>query len=123
MPWIVRFDDAFEREFMDLPRPVQDALLASVRLLGEYGPSLARPHVDTLNGSAYANMKELRISAANGAWRVAFAFDPEREGILLVAGDKSGVASGRFYRRLIATADSRYAAHQQRLGRLPARKE
>lgn len=33
---------------------------------------------------------------------VAFAFDPKRKAILLVAGDKSGVAEKRFYRELIA---------------------
>ena len=36
-------------------------------------------------------MKELRFDAADGVWRVAFAFDPRRHAILLVAGDKSGV--------------------------------
>lgn len=46
-----------------------------------------------------------------GGWRVAFAFDPNREGILLVAGDKSGGSESKFYRRLIAKADERYAEH------------
>lgn len=57
------------------------------------------------------NMKEFRFRAANCVWRVAFAFDPRREAILLVAGDKSGVGQTRFYSRLIAIADSRFAAH------------
>jgi hypothetical protein len=51
--------------------------------------------VDTLNGSRHANMKELRFSAADGEWRVAFAFDPKRKAILLVAGDKSGGSGKR----------------------------
>jgi hypothetical protein len=38
-------------------------------------------------------MKELRFDAADGVWRVAFAFDPNRKAILLVAGDKSGVSA------------------------------
>jgi len=42
-------------------------------------------------------MKELRFRADGGVWRIAFAFDPARAAILRVAGDKSGVASGRFY--------------------------
>ena len=46
-------------------------------------------------------MKELRFDAADGVWRVAFAFDPRRHAILLVAGDKSGVSQQRFYRQLI----------------------
>jgi hypothetical protein len=50
-------------------------------------------------------MKELRFSAADGEWRVAFAFDPRRSAILLVAGDKSGGSERRFYRQLIRKAD------------------
>lgn len=53
---------------------------------------LGRPYVDTLEGSKYPNMKELRFTADDGVWRVAFAFDPQREAIVLVAGDKAGVA-------------------------------
>jgi hypothetical protein len=45
-------------------------------------------------------MKELRFKAADGVWRVAFAFDPNREAILLIAGDKSG-GGGKFYKRLM----------------------
>jgi hypothetical protein len=42
---------------------------------------------------------------------VAFAFDPERQAILLVAGDKAGVAQKRFYKALINTADKRFDEH------------
>ena len=60
-------------------------------------------------------MKELRFEAAGGVWRVAFAFDPRRSAILLVAGDKSGGGETRFYKRLIQTADRRFAAHLEKL--------
>jgi hypothetical protein len=60
-------------------------------------------------------MKELRFSAADGEWRVAFAFDPRRRAILLVAGDKSGGSERRFYRDLIRKADERFNAHLDRL--------
>jgi hypothetical protein len=63
-------------------------------LLKLLGPKLGRPHADTLNGSKHANMKELRADTAGQVLRIAFAFDPERVGILLVAGDKSGVNGG-----------------------------
>jgi hypothetical protein len=59
----------------------------------------------------HANMKELRFEASDGEWRVAFAFDPRRQAILLVAGDKSGGSQKRFYRQLIAKADKRFSAH------------
>jgi len=71
--------------------------------------------VDTLNGSCHVNMKELRFSAADGVWRVAFAFDTKRKAILLVAGDKSGVSQKAFYRHLIIKADDRFDAHLTRL--------
>jgi hypothetical protein len=60
-------------------------------------------------------MKESRFSAADGEWRVAFAFDPKRKAILLVAGDKSGVSEKRFYRELIRKADKRFEAHLARM--------
>ena len=87
------------------------------RLLQQFGPQLGRPRVDTLNGSRHANMKELRFSAADGEWRVAFAFDTKRKGILLIAGDKSGGSEKRFYRELLRKADNRFDAHLARLER------
>ena len=115
MPWTVQFGDEFDDEDRSLDEDVQDALLAAVTLLENAGPELGRPFVDTLKGSKYANMKELRFSASRGVWRVAFAFDPSRQAVLLVAGDKTGVSQARFYRSLIAIADARYSAHLQRL--------
>jgi hypothetical protein len=115
VPWTVLYHDAFASELSALPEAVQDALLATVSLLVTYGPALGRPHADTREGSSYANMKELRFEAQDGAWRVAFAFDPERRAILLVAGDKAGVAQRRFYKTLIAKADSRFAEHLETL--------
>lgn len=60
-------------------------------------------------------MKELRFTAGDAVWRVAFAFDPKRRAIILVAGDKSGVAQQRFYKALIAKADARFAEHLETL--------
>lgn len=90
-------------------------ILALGRLLQLFGPQLKRPRADTLNGSRHTNMKELRFSAADGEWRVAFAFDTKRRAILLVAGDKSGSSTKRFYRELIRKADDRFEAHLARL--------
>lgn len=117
MAWTVAFADEFMPEFEAFLEAVQDELLLNARLLETYGPQLGRPHVDTLNGSTYANMKELRFRADNGVWRVAFAFDPERNAILLVAGNKGGANEKRFYKQLIGTADKRYADHLKQIGR------
>ncbi len=105
--WTVLFHDAFEPEFAGLDDAVQNALLIETGLLERFGPALGRPHVGTLKGSRHRNMKELRIRTATGAWRFAFAFDPRRRAVVLIGGDKSGVARDRFYRSLIKRADAR----------------
>jgi hypothetical protein len=115
MTWIVEFHDEFEPEFRAFEAPVQDALLAVARLLTDFGPQLGRPYADTLNGSKHANMKELRFEASDGEWRAVFAFDPRRQAILLVAGDKSGGSQKRFYKQLIAKADKRFSGHLDHL--------
>jgi len=110
MPWIVEIGDEFSAEIQRTGRTSSHS-----RLLQQFGPQLGRPRVDTLKDSRHTNMKELRFDAADGVWRVAFAFDPMRKAILLVAGDKSGVRQSKFYKRLIAKADDRFDAHLARL--------
>src|SRR5580700_4158553 len=113
--WSVEIGGEFKPEFFALHEDVRTEILALGRLLHQFGPQLGRPRVDTLKGSRYANMKELRFSAAGGEWRVAFAFDPKRKAILLIGGDKSGRGEKRFYRELIRRADDRFDAHLARL--------
>ena len=115
MAWDVAIGDEFKPEFFELHEDVRTELLALTLMLQEYGPQLGRPRVDTLHGSRHANMKELRFSASDGEWRVAFAFDTKRKAVLLVAGDKSGGSEKRFYRELIRKADERFDAHLARL--------
>jgi hypothetical protein len=115
MSWAVLIGDEFEPEFDRLREAARTGILALSRLLQRFGPPLGRPRADTLRGSRHANMKELRFSAADGEWRVAFAFDTKRKAILLVAGDKSGVGEKRFYRELVRKADDRFDLHLARL--------
>ncbi|MGE7992875.1 type II toxin-antitoxin system RelE/ParE family toxin [Pseudomonas sp. NPDC089554] len=84
-----------------------------MRLLEFQGPMLGRPRVGALKGSRHSNMKELRFSAGGGVWRVAFAFDPAREAVILVAGSKAGLSEALFYRRLITQADNRFDRYLQ----------
>jgi len=117
MIWTVLFHDAFDTEFSSLAEALQDELLAHARLLAEFGPNLGRPTVDTLKGSRHSNMKELRFSYNGQVWRVALAFDTQRQAILLVGGDKGGADQRRFYKRLINVADRRYDEHLSELTR------
>jgi hypothetical protein len=115
--WLVEIGDEFDPELEELPLEVQEELAAMIRLLQKFGPQLSRPRADTLKKSKHANMKELRFDAADGVWRVAFAFDPQRKAILLVAGDKSGGSEKRFYKELIRKADIRFDAHLERISK------
>lgn len=111
MKWIIDLHPDFAEEFLEFSAQVQDALLVEIAVLEEFGPHLGRPVVDTLKGSKHSNMKEIRFDADDGVWRAAFAFDPHRKAIILVAGDKSGVSQTRFYKRLLKVADKRFEAH------------
>jgi hypothetical protein len=111
MEWDVIFHWEFEAEYAELPIEVRRQFVAALDLVRGMGPLLSRPHTDTLSGSRYANMKELRFFADDGVWRVAYAFDPKRRAAILVAGDKSGVSQKRFYKSLINKADERFTDH------------
>ena len=108
MKWNVIMHPSFEVEVLKMDKEVRVRLIARAKLLGDFGPQLGRPYADTLEGSVHANMKELRFQTGGSVWRVAFAFDPERQAILLVAGDKSGVNQKKFYKKLIQKADKRF---------------
>jgi len=108
---VVVFHPEFYEEFKEFSEGLQDGILAKSLLLEQFGPQLGRPHIDSLFGSRFSNMKELRLDSDKGVWRVAFAFDPKRKVVLLVAGDKAGISQKIFYRNLIRKADSRFSQH------------
>lgn len=79
------------------------------------GPSLGRPQVDTIKGSKIKNLKELRIQNKNRVFRIFFAFDPERDIILLIGGDKKG--DNRFYETMLRKSERLYELHLSQLRR------
>ena len=92
-----------------------ELIVAALEVLAEQGPSLGRPLADSIVGSTYRNMKELRTgSSGRSEVRILFAFDPERKAILLVAGDKAGNWQ-KWYLTNIPLADERYRQHLDRL--------
>ncbi len=109
--WTAATTDVFDEWFQTLSDEERAEIEAKVNLLELFGPALGRPHADTLNGSKYPNMKELRADVADHSLRIALAFDPSRTAILLVGGDKRGRPQRPFYRQLIAKADILYAEH------------
>ena len=114
MAWTVLFVREFQAEYEAMPEAARCVLIATKRILRELGPNAKRPHVDTVNGSDYANMKELRFHTAEGGERrAAFAFDSKQQAtvLVLVCGDKAGAVQADFYKWLIKVADERYAGY------------
>ena len=87
------------------------AFFDQIDQLAHEGPIAGRPLVDRVHGSRYHNMKELRPPSTGASEvRMLFAFDPARQAIFLVAGDKAGNWK-RWYNRAIRLADERFAEH------------
>ena len=92
--WDVEYTEEFEKWWNGLSVKEQEDVAEKVKLLELAGPSLGRPHADTLaKQSRHPNMKELRIVHRGDAYRVLFAFDPRRVAILLLGG-RSPTRSG-----------------------------
>ncbi|MDR8412311.1 type II toxin-antitoxin system RelE/ParE family toxin [Nonomuraea sp. 3-1Str] len=120
MSWEISLHPAVEEWYLavcvDDPGTA-DLIHAAIDQLAEEGPTARRPLVDRVKGSRYHNMKELRPpSTGTTEIRMIFAFDPVREAIFLVAGDKAGNWSD-WYDKAIALADERYTEHLIALGR------
>ncbi|CBG73277.1 conserved hypothetical protein [Streptomyces scabiei 87.22] len=102
----------------DLRRTDRDTLIQvsqAVTALQEEGPALGRPLVDTIKGSALSNLKELRPGSAGATEvRLLFVFDPDRQAVILVGGDKAGNWSG-WYRVAVPQAEQAYAEHLKRI--------
>ncbi len=111
VPWETEFHPACGAWAEELTPEDQEALLAAINVLRRLGPRLGRPLVDSIRHSRHSNMKELRPpSKASTEVRVLFAFDPNRQAILLLGGDKSGTWAA-WYRENVPIADARYDEH------------
>lgn len=116
--WEINLHPEVEAWFLDLclNDPVSADLVAeAIDLLAEQGPALSRPLVDRIQASRFHNMKELRPGSSGATEvRMLFAFDPQREAIFLIAGDKSGQWK-RWYQTAIPVADARFEEHLMNL--------
>lgn len=113
MEWTVLLDEAFERWLWEQVTTVRVSIASHIGLLAKFGPLLGRPQVDTLQGSSLPNLKELRVQIQGDPWRVLFAFDPKRQAIVLVGGNKRG--DKRWYKKNIPIAEERYRRHVERM--------
>lgn len=114
MAWEVEVSDEFVAWYDALSEQEGVSVDSAVDKLEEYGPTLARPYADTLRGSNYPNMKELRVQHAGRPLRILFVFDPRRNAYLILGGDKSG--DSNWYVDAIRRADAIYARHLKEIG-------
>jgi hypothetical protein len=113
MAWVVILVDEVTDWYLDLvdhEPTTAELVAAAIDLLEADGPTLGRPLVDSIEGSSIRNLKELRPgSQGRREIRILFAFDPERQAVLLVAGDKAGNWT-RWYADNIPLAERRFKA-------------
>jgi hypothetical protein len=113
MAWVVILVDEVTDWYLDLvdhEPTTAELVTAAIDLLEADGPTLGRPLVDSIEGSSIRNLKELRPgSQGRSEIRILFAFDPERQAVLLVAGDKAGNWT-RWYADNIPLAERRFEA-------------
>jgi len=104
--WLIKRTNEIAEWIEYLDDDGKEAILKVLIILSEIGPSLGRPYVDSVQRSRYRNLKELRVQNKQRLFRIFFAFDPRRQGILLIGGDKSG--DKQFYQRMIPIAEKLY---------------
>mgnify|MGYP001560018355 FL=1 len=112
--WTMITTDRFDHWLCSLSDSDRASVLAMLLVLREKGPGLARPYADTVRGSRYHTMKELRIQRCGDPIRVFYAFDPARNGIVLCAGNKVGNEK-RFYVEMLPVADWEFTHWLNRL--------
>lgn len=114
MAWEIEVSDEFIEWYASLDVDECRSIHICTDALERYGPALGRPHVDTVNGSRFVNMKELRVQHQGRPYRILFAFDPRRCAYLILGGDKTG--SDSWYVDAIRKADRIYAKHLKEIG-------
>ena len=113
MAWEVEYTDEFEAWWDGLGEDEQISINAVVIILEQVGPALTRPYADTVKGSRFPNMRELRVQHQGRPFRLLYAFDPRRTALILIGGDKTG--NDRWYAENVPIADRLYAEHLAQL--------
>lgn len=114
MAWEIVTVECFDAWFLCLDAAEQQDVLAALLVLEHFGPALGRPYVDSLKGTdKVKNLKELRVQHKGRPFRVFFAFDPQRQAVMLCGGDKTG--DKRFYETMIPIAEREFLNYLQGL--------
>ncbi len=87
-------------------------MLQVVKILEQVGVALGAPYSSALKGTNHP-LRELRPKRGASPLRIIYAFDPKREALLLLGGDKGN--DKRFYDRAIPKAEQLWEAHLEYL--------
>lgn len=109
----VEYTDEFGSWWRSLSLTEQENVTAYVTLLENRDVRLGHPHSSGIHGSRHGHMRELRVQSGGRPIRVFYAFDPLRNAILLIGGDKTG--DDRFYDVFVPIADRLYDEHLELL--------
>ena len=109
--WNIKQTKEFQDWFDGSNKKLQADIVEHVEILRQIGPQLGRPHADTIKGSSITNLKELRFSSGEQVVRVFYVFDPDRNGVLLIGGNKSSSGGKTFYKDMIHQSEKIYAAY------------
>ena len=111
----VVYTDEFEDWWNGLCIPEQESVSHDVEILRAKGVNLRYPRCSGVKSSKQAHMRELRIQHEGRPYRVLYAFDPKRQAVLLIGGEKTG--NPRWYEEFVPIADRPYDEHLAELER------
>jgi hypothetical protein len=94
--------DEFKAWYEALSEAEQERVAFSVSLLEARGVTLPFPYSSAIQGASFA-LRELRTQVEGDPLRTFYAFDPSRQAVLLIGGDKTG--DENFYKRTIPIAE------------------
>lgn len=115
MEWAVNTSDEFDQWFGDLDDDVRRRLAPKIERLELHGPTLGYPESSDINDSRHGGMRELRPQIDGRPYRILYAFDPNREALLILAGDKT--SDDDWYDRNVPIADAIFDRHLAKIAK------
>jgi hypothetical protein len=96
--------EEFKSWLLKLDKQQQNGVAQVVKLLEVKGTDLGAPYSSAIRGSKYA-LRELRKKTGSHVLRIFYAFDPKRQAVLLIGGDKRGKDQKKFYSKMTKVAE------------------
>lgn len=98
----VVYTDEFGEWFESLEPNARADIDIVIGLLAETGVALCFPHSSSIEESNYA-LRELRPKQGRSPLRIIYAFDPMRDAVLIIGGNKG--QEHKFYKRIVKKAE------------------